>query len=84
MNYKPFIKLGNKSFNLQMISYLSLNDEEKRVILIINNQNIKYTFENEETYKRFKSYIKLFSTEFEGGEVSLDQESEDDRSLLRD
>jgi hypothetical protein len=81
MNYKPFIKLGNKSFNIQMISYLNLDDTEKTVTLVINMENIKHQFESEETYKRFKSYIKLFSTDFGEGEL---QETEQNKSLLTD
>jgi len=83
MNYKPFIKLGNKSFNLQMISYLNLNDEDRTVTLNINLEKSyhKHKFDTDETYQRFKSYIRLFSTDFGEGEV---QEIEQDKSLLTD
>jgi hypothetical protein len=84
MNYKPFIKLGNKSFNLQMISYINLNDDDLTVTIEINFDIKKFKFNNEENYNRFKSYIRLFSTDFGENEILIEQENEANRSLLKD
>jgi len=84
MNNKQFIKLGNKSFNIQMISYLNLNDDDLSVSMEINFESTKFKFKNEEQYNRFKSYIRLFSTEFEIDVEIVENDLQNNKSLLKD
>lgn len=84
MNNKPFIKLGNKSFNIQMINSFSLNDEECSVVIDINFETIKFRFKSEEQYKRFKSYIRLFSTEFDSEIEIIDEIDDEKKKILTD
>jgi hypothetical protein len=84
MNLKPFIKLGNKSFNIGMISYMNMDDDELTVTLEISYEVKKFKFQNEESYNRFKSYVKLFSTEFNTDVELIEQTSDSKKPLLKD
>jgi hypothetical protein len=81
MNNKPFIKLGNKSFNIQMINCFSLNDDDCTVVIDINFEIKKFRFKSEEQYNRFKSYLRLFSTEFDS-EIEMINENDDEKKTL--
>lgn len=80
MNNKPFIKLGNKSFNVLKINYLEINDKELSVEIEIDSTKKKFKFKDQTDYNRFTSYIKLFSTEFETEVETIDQS----KNLLKD
>jgi len=84
MNNKPFIKLGNKSFNIHMISSMTLEDDDYTVILDINFELIKFKFKTEDQYNRFKSYIRLFSTELESEVEIINDSDQQKKSLLKD
>ena len=84
MNQKTFITLGNKSFNIHMISYMDLNDEELTVTIELNFETKKFKFKNEENYNRFKSYVKLFSTEFNTDVELIEQNNNTTKPLLKD
>lgn len=84
MNLKPFIKLGNKSFNIGMISYMNMDDDELTVTLEISYEVKKFKFQNEEAYNRFKSYVKLFSTEFNTDVELIEQTNDSKKPLLKD
>ena len=84
MNNKPFIKLGNKSFNIHMISSMTLEDDDYTVILDINFELIKFKFKTEDQYNRFKSYIRLFSTVFESEVEIINDSDQQKKSLLKD
>lgn len=84
MNQKTFITLGNKSFNIHMISYIDMNDEELIVTLELNFETKKFKFKSEENYNRFKSYVKLFSTEFNTDVELIEQNNNTNKPLLKD
>lgn len=84
MNNKPFIKLGNKSFNIQMINSFSLNDDDCTVVIDINFETIKFRFKSDEQYNRFKSYLRLFSTEFDSEIEMINENDNEKKTLLTD
>lgn len=84
MNLKPFIKLGNKSFNIGMISYMDMNDDDLTVTIEISYEVKKFKFQNEETYNRFKLYVKLFSTEFNTEVELIEPINDSKKPLLKD
>lgn len=83
MESKIFIKLGNKSFNLSKIDFIELDQEKLSVYLIINFDSMKFKFKEEESYNRFASFIKLFSTEFDCEIEKLSEETENKKDLLK-
>lgn len=64
MEYKGYIKLDNKLFNINKIDFFEFIDEELSVLIVISNQNFKFKFDKEEHYARINSYMKLFYNEF--------------------
>ena len=84
MDNKIFIKLGNKSFNLSKVDFIELDQEKLCVEIIINFDSIKFKFDSEETFNRFASYVRLFSTEFDCEVEKLSNETENnEKGLLK-
>ncbi len=69
-----------------MVNSFSLDDDECTVVLDINFETIKFRFLSQEHYNRFKSYIRIFSTEFNSEIELIDNNSngEEKKSLLKD
>ncbi len=67
-----------------MISSMTLEDDDYTVILDINFELIKFKFKTEDQYNRFKSYIRLFSTEFESEVEIINDSDQQKKSLLKD
>jgi hypothetical protein len=63
---------------------MDLNDEELTVTIELNFETKKFKFKNEENYNRFKSYVKLFSTEFNTDVELIEQNNNTTKPLLKD
>jgi hypothetical protein len=84
MNLKPFVKLGNKSFNIHSITYMDMNDDELIVTIETSFETKKFKFKSEENFNRFKSYVKLFSTEFNTDVEMIENIDDNKKPLLKD
>lgn len=80
MESKIFIKLGNKSLNLSKVDFIELDQEKLSVFLSINFDNMKFKFKDEESFNRFVSFVRLFSTEFDCEVEKLPEGTEDDNN----
>ena len=61
-----------------------MNDEELIVTIEISFETKKFKFNNEESYNRFKSYVKLFSTEFNTDVEMIENIDDNKKPLLKD
>ena len=74
MEYKKFITLDNLILNLEKIQYFKLNPENISVLIKESDAEImNFKFKSEENFERFKSYIQLYSTEFECIQVEKEE-----------
>jgi hypothetical protein len=83
MNYKTHIKLGNKTINISKIDYMDFNQEKLMVTVNINFEVMKFKFSKEESYNRFLSFIKLYSTEFDCDVEKIDEVVTKEKEILK-
>lgn len=67
-----------------MINSFSLNDDDCTVVIDINFETIKFRFKSDEQYNRFKSYLRLFSTEFDSEIEMINENVNEKKTLLTD
>lgn len=67
-----------------MINSFSLNDDDCTVVIDINFETIKFRFKSDEQYNRFKSYLRLFSTEFDSEIEMINENDNEKKTLLTD
>lgn len=83
MNYKTFIKLGDKLFNVTKVDYMEFNEEDLIVTVYINYESIKFKFKKEEAFNRLASYVKLFSNEFDCDVEKIDEVEKNEKEILK-
>jgi len=83
MNYKTFVKLGNKSFNITKVDFLEFDEDELTVSVYINYETMKFKFKKEEQFNRFVSYVKLYSTEFDCDVERVDESEKKEKEILK-
>lgn len=83
MNYKTFVKLGSKSFNITKIDFLEFDEDELTVSVYINYETMKFKFKKEEAFNRFVSYVKLFSNEFDCDVEKIDEVGKNEKEILK-
>ena len=61
-----------------------MNDDELIVTIETSFETKKFKFKSEENFNRFKSYVKLFSTEFNTDVEMIENIDDNKKPLLKD
>ncbi len=84
MELKKFIRLDKHLINLDKISGIIFRQEENKVFISMDMDELCFSFSSKESYTRFESYISLFSNNFEDvAEIDM-FEMKDDNKFDRD
>lgn len=84
MNFKTFIKLGNKSFNISKIDYIEFFEDDLIIEIKMDTEKLKFKIKDQSTFNRLQSLIKMYSTEFLCELEKIDDIEESSKEILND
>lgn len=67
MNQREFIRIGNRTINLNLIRQINFSKDDLSISLhIANDEVVSFDFVTEPDYLRFETFINMYSTRFDG------------------
>lgn len=84
MNNKTFIKLGNRTFNFSKIDYIDFFKDKLIIEIKLDSESYRFKLNNELTFERFHSLIRMYSTEFECEIEKIEDKKSEEKKILND